>query len=903
ILNWESSIDNGGSWNNIINTTNTLNYSNLSATTQFRASVKSGVCAVIPSNAVTITVLQAVTTANAGIDQVLCNVGSATLAGNTPTSGTGTWTWVSGPSGVSFSNANDPASVVNGLTVGSYQLAWTIANGQCTPSQDLVQITVNPQTVPGSLSASATVCATANAGTLSLTGITGTILNWESSIDNGGSWNNIINTTNTLSFSNLSATTQFRASVQSGVCAALNSNIITITVLQPVTAANAGVDQALCNVTSATLSGNTPASGTGTWSKISGPAGISFSNANDPATTVNGLTTGTYQLAWTIDNGSCAASQDLVQLTVYSATVPGILASDATVCATANAGTLSLTGYSSSILNWESSTDNGATWNNIINTTNTINYTNLSSTTQYRANVQNGICPALYSNVVKVNVVPAVSTADAGADIIVINGIASTLVKAIAPVSGIGTWTQIDGPTTVSFSNKNDPKATVGGLVFVPGAPPTDGIYHLRWTVSNGVCAVSEDIMQITVQPPTNPGAIGPDAVVCTSNNHGTLVLTGYLGTILQWELSTDYGVTWSVISSTIGTNQNTYDYTNLTTTTLFRALVQNGVGVPLYSGIAATVTVLQLVTPSNAGPDQSLCNTSTTTLAANTPTSGTGKWSFVSGPTSVTFSNADDPASIINGLTIGTYELAWTISNGICSDSKSSVQVTVYPPTIAGTLAAAATVCATANAGTLSLTGYLSSVVRWESSIDNGATWNTILNTTASASYTNLSATTSYRTLAQNFVCPALYSNVVTVNVLQAVTIANAGLDQALCNVTAATLAGNTPTSGTGLWSLVSGPAAVSFTDAHDPATTVNGLVSGVYELAWTISNGLCSPSQDIVQLTVYAPTIAGSLAADATVCATANAGTLSLTGYLSSVVRWESSIDNGATWNTILN
>jgi len=42
--------------------------------------------------------------------------------------------------------------------------------------------------------------------------------------------------------------------------------------------------------------------------------------------------------------------------------------------------------------------------------------------------------------------------------------------------------------------------------------------------------------------------------------------------------------------------------------------------------------------------------------------------------------------------------------------------------------------------------------------------------------------------------------SNTVTINVMAGSDHCNAGADQALCNVTAATLAGNTPASGTGL-------------------------------------------------------------------------------------------------------
>jgi intracellular sulfur oxidation DsrE/DsrF family protein len=239
----------------LLNTTSPSPYNNLTATTQYRVSVQSGVCAPQYSNIATITVLQAVTIANAGVDQVLCSTTSATLAGNTPTSGTGTWTAVAGnPSAVSFTNANDPATSVNGLTTGVYQFEWTISNGSVLIQKILCSITINPQTVPGTLAASATVCATSNAGTLTLTGYTSAVVRWESSIDNGSTWSNILNTTSLIAYNNLTATTQYRVSVQSGVCAPQYSNIATITVLQAVTIANAGVDQVLCSTTSATLS-------------------------------------------------------------------------------------------------------------------------------------------------------------------------------------------------------------------------------------------------------------------------------------------------------------------------------------------------------------------------------------------------------------------------------------------------------------------------------------------------------------------------------------------------------------------------------------------------------------------------------------------------------------------------
>ncbi|MGK9939421.1 hypothetical protein O6268_23550, partial [Salmonella enterica subsp. enterica] len=90
--------------------------------------------------------------------------------------GSGSWLLISGPSAVSFTNAADAHTTVNGLVAGTYQFEWTISNGVCTNLKDTVIVTVYPATVPGTLSASTTVCATANNGTLSLAGFTGNIL-------------------------------------------------------------------------------------------------------------------------------------------------------------------------------------------------------------------------------------------------------------------------------------------------------------------------------------------------------------------------------------------------------------------------------------------------------------------------------------------------------------------------------------------------------------------------------------------------------------------------------------------------------------------------------------------------------------------------------------------------------
>ncbi|WP_295338586.1 T9SS type A sorting domain-containing protein [Flavobacterium sp.] len=70
-------------------------------------------------------------------------------------------------------------------------------------------------------------------------------------------------------------------------------------------------------------------------------------------------------------------------------------------------GTLYLSGHVGNVIRWESTTNGGTTWNNINNTTTTLNYTNILQSTFFRAVVQNGnSCILAYSYVGLVDVIP-----------------------------------------------------------------------------------------------------------------------------------------------------------------------------------------------------------------------------------------------------------------------------------------------------------------------------------------------------------------------------------------------------------------------------------------------------------------------------------------------------------------
>lgn len=108
-----------------------------------------------------------------------------------------------------------------------------LKDGTCPEANSApATITVIPGgvSVGGSVTADASVCSGTNSGTLTLAGQTGSIVRWESSIDNFVNSTNIVNATTSQNYLNLTQTTKFRAVVQNGSCPSANSLPATITV-------------------------------------------------------------------------------------------------------------------------------------------------------------------------------------------------------------------------------------------------------------------------------------------------------------------------------------------------------------------------------------------------------------------------------------------------------------------------------------------------------------------------------------------------------------------------------------------------------------------------------------------------------------------------------------------------
>ena len=194
-----------------------------------------------------------------------------------------------------------------------------------------------------------------------------------------------------------------------------------------------------------------------------------------------------------------------------------------------------------------------------------------------------------------------------------------------------------------------------------------------------------------------------------------------------------------------------------------------------------------------------------------------------------------------------GTYKTYLKASDVTCASGNSidSVTVTVNPATTVSNAGSAQTVCgpdATLNgnnppAGTGTGTWTL---VSGKGTIVSPNIYNSKI--------TGLGVGANvFKWTIDNPPCSSTNS-LVTINSVGVPTKSSAGNDQIVCGGNSASLSGNIPAVGTGLWTLVSGSGTI--VNPTSPNTPVTGLGLGNNVFRWSISNPPCSAATDEVTI-----------------------------------------------------
>lgn len=262
------------------------------------------------------------------------------------------------PSNTGSGNFSSTITFPSGSTGGNRKLRVTREGVLGDVSGLSATFNIVTSSIGGTVASSQSICSGASPANLSLGGQTGSVIKWQRSASATftSGVTDIVNTSTTLTGSAigaLTATTYFRAVVQNGNCAAVNSGAATITV-NTLNFPQPAVTNISCNNAS---DGKIVASatGVGTISYSISPSGGSQS----PAGTFNNLQPNTYTITANDGTTGCT-SQKTVTVTQPAQLTFSFTKADLTSCVTAN-GSITVTG-SGGTTPYQYSKDNGVTF-------------------------------------------------------------------------------------------------------------------------------------------------------------------------------------------------------------------------------------------------------------------------------------------------------------------------------------------------------------------------------------------------------------------------------------------------------------------------------------------------------------------------------------------------------------
>ena len=403
---------------------------------------------------------------------------------------------------------------------------------------------------------------------------------------------------------------------------------------------------------------------------------------------------------------------------------------------------------------------------------------------------------------------------DAGNSISTCTG--EAFLSASAPDQGQGEWQVISG--TALFDDPSDPRTRVYNL--------GKGDNRLAWVVSNHNCTLSDEITVTNIETEITAGE---DQELCSSQTtlNGTVPPEGATG---EWSVARG-------AATFMYRDEHDTRVTGLATgiNEVVWTITKNGCKFS-----EPVILINNMPTQANAGPDQEI-TVNQAQLEANDPAIGTGVWSIMNG--SGTFSDPGHNEALVTELSPGPNTYRWTIENNGC---ESTSDVTINNGSLESIYAGEDQVlCAgeTRLDATEPPFGFGVWTVRQGSARFGN-------NEQANTTVYDLRRGENVLRWSVTIGSTEYYDEVTIINNMP--TIANAGTDRSLCS-SDYILTGNEPLTGTGIWTIEGGSAAIDEPSLHN--TRVTNLAQGNNMFRWTITNESCV-SSDVVVISNDIPT-----------------------------------------------
>ncbi len=273
------------------------------------------------------------------------------------------------------------------------------------------------------------------------------------------------------------------------------------------------------------------------------------------------------------------------------------------------------------------------------------------------------------------------------------------------------------------------------------------------------------------------------------------------------------------------------------------------------------------------------------------------------SNTTGITYALSPSNAGVIDASTgsvtwsavyNGTATITATAASS-CGNKSSTHTVTINST---GTITGGSTVCSGSN-GTLTLTGAPATVVRWESSTNNGINWTSISNTTTALNYSNIAVTTVYRAIVSGGGC----TNAASASAIVTVTPRPVIADQTyyICKTGSFTFAPVEVSSGTTYtWAApvlsstdITGGTSGSAQLSVNQTLTNSG--TSLQTATYTVTPTYASCSGNPFKITVYVvPTLSVS-ATGQTICSAAAFSVTPVSNVNGTNYTWTAALTNG--------
>lgn len=815
------------------------------------------------SSAITVTV-NAPPTVNVGgaMTSICQGATSAALGGSFGGTATGA-VWSDGGAGGTF--ANNTGSTPNTATYtasasffGTVTLTLTSQGGPCSAVSATKNITVNQNPTVNVGGGLPPICQGGTTVVLGGTfggGATGAV--WSDGGAGGTFTNNGGSSPSTATYTaSTTAPTIVTLTLTStgGTCGSVSSSK-NLTV-NPLPIANAGgaVSSICQGGTTAALGGSVSGGATaGIWSD--GGAGGTFTNnsgstPNTTTYTASSTSASTVTLTLTASGGLCGTASASKTLTVNPNPTVNVGGAVNAICQGGTTIPLggSFGGGATSAV-WSDGGAGGTFSNNGGTTPGTATYTASSSSSSpvvLTLTTSGGSCGTVSANKnLVVNVNP---TINAGSAIPAVcqGGTTAALGGTFGGSATAAVWS--DGGAGGTFTNNSG--STPASTTYTSSLTSPNNV-TLTLTTSGGLCGTltATKILTVNSNPTVNAG--GGLSSICQGGT--TTALGGSFGGGATGAVWNDGGA-GGVFSNNGGTTPGTATYTASTSSSnsVVLTLTTTGGACGTVSS-SKNITVTPSPTVNVGGAIPNICQSGTTialggTFGGSAPGaiwSDGGAGGVFSNNTGSTPQTATYTASASAPSTV---TLTLTSQSGPCGTTNSSKTVSIDPTSVGGAVTGGTSICIGGNTGTLTLSGNVGTVVRWErqhngggfSNIGNGGN-NTYSETPS------IPGIWQYRAIVQSGVCSQA-SSVATTVVVSPVsnggTLTNTGSSSICLGLNIPNLALSGFTGGITNWEYsINGGSYISVGTTANPFSMIP-TVGGNYNFRAVVTSGACASS-----------------------------------------------------------